>query len=73
MSLYLPELEVLITELVITNEHTIENIDIMAPLGYSDHSLLDISYNPVMSTRTLRSLTLKKVTIVTYKNFRSAY
>jgi len=32
-------------DLVITNDHTIENIEIMAPLGNSDHSLLDISYN----------------------------
>ena len=34
-----------ILDLVITNDNTIENIDYMAPLGNSDHSLLDIRYN----------------------------
>ena len=32
-------------DLVITNDSFIDNIDYLAPLGNSDHSLLDITYN----------------------------
>ena len=34
-----------ILDLVITNDSFIDNIDYLAPLGNSDHSLLDITYN----------------------------
>ena len=37
--------ERLILDLVITNDSFIDNIDYLAPLGNSDHSLLDITYN----------------------------